>query len=362
MEASCQDASAIVESHYDEQTVGCAGNTGGRATETQHANFCKIVCFINGCKSLSTAIISQELMKSMGSEATGLGPLKQEIFQQVHSQMEVDNWMYTGDVNVLDNLIAVPMRLYDISSIHGRAHEEGRGIHTQVTQSGWESNVHVGSSLVDKYAKCGSMEEAWRVFHKLTQSGSAECMCASLFAPEQGRCVHEQTVQNGYESDVFVGSSLINIVFDRTPTCDVAMMVGSVKCGQGQKALELFHQMQWEGVHLVPGTFIGVIIGSASVSELEEDRHVHEQITQCGCGVHYEGLHYFESMSSVHWISARVEHCACLVHPFGRAGHLDEVEDLVKSMPCEPDTSAWSTVLAACRVHCNVEMGEPFAN
>jgi hypothetical protein len=61
-------------------------------------------------------------------------------------------------------------------------------------------------------------------------------------------------------------------------------MVGSVKCGQGQKALELFHQMQWEGVHLVPGTFIWVIIGSASVSELEEDRHVHEQITQCGCG------------------------------------------------------------------------------
>jgi hypothetical protein len=28
-------------------------------------------------------------------------------------------------------------------------------------------------------------------------------------------------------------------------------------------------------------------------------------------------------------------------------------------MPCEPDTSA---PLAACRVHCNVEMGEPFAN
>jgi hypothetical protein len=70
--------------------------------------------------------------------------------------------------------------------------------------------------------------------------------------------------------------------------------------------------------------------------------------------VHYEGLHYFDSMSSVHWISARVEHCACLVHPFGRAGHLDEVKDVVKRMPCEPDTSAWSTVLAACRVHCNV--------
>ncbi len=40
-------------------------------------------------------------------------------------QMEVDNWMYTGDVNVLDNLIAVPMRLYDISSIHGRPEKDG---------------------------------------------------------------------------------------------------------------------------------------------------------------------------------------------------------------------------------------------
>jgi hypothetical protein len=39
--------------------------------------------------------------------------------------MEVDNWMYTGDVTVLDNLIAVPMRLYDISSIHGRPEKDG---------------------------------------------------------------------------------------------------------------------------------------------------------------------------------------------------------------------------------------------
>ncbi len=67
------------------------------------------------------------------------------------------------------------------------------------------------------------------------------------------------------------------------PHVIVAMMLGYVKCGQGPKALELFHQMQWEGVHLVPATFIGVSNGSASVSELEEDRHLYEQIIQCGC-------------------------------------------------------------------------------
>lgn len=31
-----QDASAIVEPHYDEQTVGCAGNTGGKSLPLLH--------------------------------------------------------------------------------------------------------------------------------------------------------------------------------------------------------------------------------------------------------------------------------------------------------------------------------------
>ncbi|CAM6017651.1 unnamed protein product [Sphagnum balticum] len=34
-------------------------------------------------------------------------------------------------------------------------------------QSGLESDVFVGSSLVDIYAKCGSIEDAWRVFNKM---------------------------------------------------------------------------------------------------------------------------------------------------------------------------------------------------
>jgi pentatricopeptide repeat protein len=45
--------------------------------------------------------------------------------------------------------------------------EEGRCAHEQVIQSGCESNAIVGSNLVDRYAKCGSMEEAWKVFNKM---------------------------------------------------------------------------------------------------------------------------------------------------------------------------------------------------
>jgi hypothetical protein len=45
--------------------------------------------------------------------------------------------------------------------------EEGRCVHQEVIQSGLELDVFVGSSLVDMYAKCGSMDNAWRVFNKI---------------------------------------------------------------------------------------------------------------------------------------------------------------------------------------------------
>jgi pentatricopeptide repeat protein len=45
--------------------------------------------------------------------------------------------------------------------------EEGAHAHQHIIQSGWESDVFVGSSLIDIYAKCGSMQDAWKVFNKM---------------------------------------------------------------------------------------------------------------------------------------------------------------------------------------------------
>ncbi len=46
--------------------------------------------------------------------------------------------------------------------------EEGRCVHQQIIQSGLESDVFVGSSLVDMYAKCGRVEDAGNVFKKMS--------------------------------------------------------------------------------------------------------------------------------------------------------------------------------------------------
>ncbi len=45
--------------------------------------------------------------------------------------------------------------------------EEGRYAHELLFQSGCHSDVFVGSSLVDMYAECGSVEDAQTVFNKI---------------------------------------------------------------------------------------------------------------------------------------------------------------------------------------------------
>jgi pentatricopeptide repeat protein len=45
--------------------------------------------------------------------------------------------------------------------------EEGKCVHQQIVQSGLEMDVFLWSNLVNMYAKCGSIEDAWRVFNKM---------------------------------------------------------------------------------------------------------------------------------------------------------------------------------------------------
>jgi pentatricopeptide repeat protein len=119
--------------------------------------------------------------------------------------------------------------------------EEGRCVHGQIIESGLESQVFVGNSLIAMYAKCGSIEDAWRVFHNM-------------------------------------------------PSRDVvtwnAMVLGHVKCGQGQKALQLFRQMQLENVQPDSVTFVGVMNACASIGALKEGRCAHAEIIQSGCESH----------------------------------------------------------------------------
>ncbi len=131
----------------------------------------------------------------------------------------------------------------------------------------------------DAIKKCGIME-----CHVITTCKVLNA-CASAFAIEDDRCAHKQIIQSGWDSDVFVGSSLADmyakcgsmedacIVFNKMPSHDVvtwnAMISGHMKCGQGLKALELFQQMQPEGVQPDPVTLVGVLNSCAKSGSME---------------------------------------------------------------------------------------------
>jgi pentatricopeptide repeat protein len=46
--------------------------------------------------------------------------------------------------------------------------KDNKIVHKQFIQNGCEYDAFVGSNLVNMYAKCGSMEDAWRTFKKIS--------------------------------------------------------------------------------------------------------------------------------------------------------------------------------------------------
>ncbi|KAJ7539561.1 hypothetical protein O6H91_11G100200 [Diphasiastrum complanatum] len=375
--------------------------------------------------------------------------------------------------------------------------EEGRWIHSQIIGSSHESDLIIGTCLVEMYAKCGSIEDASRVFNimpvhdvvswSVMISGYVNCgdgdsaldlfrmmqqdgveadkvsflaalnACAIIRALEEGKYVHALIVRSGYESDIAVGSCLVDMyckcssiedassVFNTMATHDVvswnAMISGYMNCGQAEKALELFWEMQEQDVEPDQVTFVATINACANVAALEEGRRIHELVirsrgmpntilgsclvdmyAKCGsindawrvfnhmpardvlswnamlggyamhglgkeafrlfekmcrndvaidsmtivyllsalsrAGLLDEGCYYYESSTPVYVSPVEVEHHGCMVALLGRASHLDEAEDIINSMPCHPSISIWMSLLAACRVHGNVKMGE----
>jgi pentatricopeptide repeat protein len=71
-----------------------------------------------------------------------------------------------------------------------------------------------------------------------------------------------------------------------------------------------------------------------------------------------EGIHFFHFMTQNCMISAKSKHYACMVDLLGRAGHLQEAENLIRMMFCKPNADVWRSLLGGCRIHGNVEMGE----
>lgn len=120
--------------------------------------------------------------------------------------------------------------------------------------------------------------------------------------------------------------------------------------GRGEEALELFKNMVDEGrwnKELRPNevTFIAIFAACSHSGMVDE------------------GLNLFHKMKEDHRIKPAPDHYACIVDLLGRAGNVERAYEIIKTMPSEFNKAgAWSSLLGACRLHQNVEIGEIAAN
>ncbi|GLT29500.1 hypothetical protein SLA2020_043630 [Shorea laevis] len=183
--------------------------------------------------------------------------------------------------------------------------------------------------------------------------------CANLSAYEQGKQVHVHILKCGFMSDVFAGNSLVNMyakcgsiddadvafseIHERSIVSWSAMIGGLAQHGHGRKALQLFDQMLEGSISPNHITLVSVLCAC---------NHA---------GLVSEAKKYFESMRMSFGIEPLQEHYACMIDILGRAGRLNEAMELVNKMPFEANGSVWGALLGAARIHKNVEIGQQAA-
>ncbi|KAJ7534653.1 hypothetical protein O6H91_13G104300 [Diphasiastrum complanatum] len=294
---------------------------------------------------------------------------------------------------VQPNIVTYVVLLNACASI--AALEQGKQLHSDIIRSGFESDMIVGNALIDMYAKCGYMEDAHEVFIKMNerdaiswtamiagyagQGHGKEALalyaqmkqegvkpnkvtfavllkaCGSIAALELGKQLHSHVIKRGFESDVIVGSALVDMyakcgsiehayqVFENMHERDVvswnAMIAGYAQQGFGKESLTFLEQMQREGMKPDQATYVS-ILSACSHSGLVE-----------------EGRYLFDSMCKDHSVIPTVDHYACMVDLLGRAGCLADAEDFIKKMPIQPTAVLWMALLGAARNHGHVEIG-----
>ncbi|CAL9027150.1 unnamed protein product [Prunus brigantina] len=160
-------------------------------------------------------------------------------------------------------------------------------------------NVLVGSALIDMYSKCGSLDEAYKVF------------------------------QGMKERNVFSYSSMI---------------LGFAMHGRANAAIELFHEMLTTEIRPNRVTFIGVLTACSHAGMVDQGRQL------------------FATMEKYYNVVPSADHYTCMVDLLGRAGRLEEALELVETMPIAAHGGVWGALLGACRIHGNPDIAQIAAN
>ncbi|XP_065011205.1 pentatricopeptide repeat-containing protein At1g06140, mitochondrial-like [Musa acuminata AAA Group] len=288
-----------------------------------------------------------------------------------------------------------------IKAIAQRGYEEEKNyIHKYVTERGFTDNEFVANSLIAMHARFHDFDKAISVFERTSKlstvtwntmiSGYSNyglankampvyhlmklqnvapdlvtflCLlraCTTLCSLNCLMQIHTVICKAGYESDMFVGTSLVygyakcgdlsmaRLIFDGLESKSTvswnSMIQGYGVHGNAEAVHELFSEMQQSGKVPTVVTFLNIISACSHVGDVEK------------------GKHYYDLMTLVHSVIPNRELLSSLADLLGRSGRLKEAHEVLEKGPFDPGLDAWGALLGACRIQGNLEIGMIAAN
>ncbi|CAA7052343.1 unnamed protein product [Microthlaspi erraticum] len=273
----------------------------------------------------------------------------------------------------------------------------GREIHGFAVRSSYDGIENVRNTLITMYSKCDDLRHAFSVFQQIEEnslstwnsliSGYAQAnrseeasyllremllaglqpnsitlasilpLCARVANLQHGRefhcyilrrkCFKDSTMLWNSLVDVYAKSGEIvaakrvaYLMSERDEVTYTSLIDGYGSQGEGRVALALFKEMIRSGLKPDHITMVAVL------SACSHSKLVHE------------GQRLFVEMECVYGISPCLQHFSCMVDLYGRAGLLGEARDVIQKMPYVPSSAMWATLLNACHIHGNTNIGE----
>ncbi|XP_021890579.1 pentatricopeptide repeat-containing protein At1g26900, mitochondrial [Carica papaya] len=257
------------------------------------------------------------------------------------------------DLNVVTALIDMYARIGHIDLV--------RSIFDNVTAK----DVIIWNCMIDKFAKSGLLEESVALLEQMrcekVKPNSSTLVgllsaCAASGSADVGRRIGDYVEEEELALDAVLGTSLVDMyakfgflekavdIFKKMSSKDVkswtAMISGYGTHGLAGNAIELFYKMERKGCRPNEVTFLAVLNACSHG------------------GMVVEGMRCFERMVQEYGFMPKVEHYGCVIDLLGRAGLLKEAYNLITKLPIKDDSTAWRSLLAACRVYGDVSLGE----
>ncbi|XVE82789.1 hypothetical protein DITRI_Ditri16bG0033700 [Diplodiscus trichospermus] len=229
---------------------------------------------------------------------------------------------------------------------------------------GKKGDISLWNAIMSVHVDAKNVERAFAIFRELLHKSlepdkitvlSLISSCVLVNSLKLADSVMAYVIRKAFDKDVVVTNSLVDLyarcgnivvarlLFDYLLEKDAVSWSGMINGyrlhGDARGALELFSKMKLSGVSRDAITYSSLLSACSHAGLVEKSQRVFNSMVEDG-------------------VSPTTEHYACMVDLLGRTGHLQEAYDMVNRLPFKPSVCMLESLLGACKIYGNVELGE----